>query len=70
MNKGRRASPPLRPKLKGLRSALPRSQEIALSFVSEVMVGNCTDTGSAKAVLGRAAVPPALGPAAVLHGPQ
>lgn len=60
----------LRAKLKGLRSALPRSQEIALSFVSDVMVGNCNKTSSAKAVLGRAAVLSALCTGVVLHGLQ
>lgn len=57
MNHGWRASPLLGAKLKRSHSALPRSQEIVLSFVSDVMVGNGEERGSAKAVLGRAAVP-------------
>lgn len=52
-----RASPQLGAKLKGSCSALPRSQEIALSFVSNVVVGNGEQRGSAEAVLGGAAVP-------------
>lgn len=57
VNHGWKASPLLGAKLKGSRSALPRSQEIILSFMSNVTVGNGEQRGSAKAVPGRAAIP-------------